>query len=833
MWHLSARGLAAVVGFVLLGPSPGAAQRPTTDQAQRLLQARPDLVAQLRQRIMTSGMTPEQVRARLRAEGYPETLLDPYLSNDAAAAAAAPGADVFAAVRSLGIADSSDVLQLQRLQRAVADSARVVRPGEASTADSLAGDSASAAAPEIFGLRLFAGETSLFDPNLAGPVDENYRLGPGDQLVLILTGDVEAAYTLDVTREGFVVIPQVGQLPVANLTLGDLDDLLYNRLGRVYSGVRRGAGATTRFSVSVARLRSNQVFVVGDVVQPGSYRLSSAGTVLSALYAAGGPTDRGSLRRVEVRRGGRTVDTLDVYDYLLRGDASHDARLETGDVVFVPVHGRRVTIVGEVNRPAQYELEGRETLADAVQMAGGFTPTASLLRVQVDRIAPPPARAGEGRSRLVIDVSAPSLRDGTPPPFELAGGDVVRVLRIAARVRNRIRVDGNVWQPGVQGYRDGMTLADALRAAGGVKPDAYLGRVLVSRLRPDSTRLQLRAMLRDTSGAVVDDLPLEEDDVIQVFSVSDFRPERHVAISGAVRRGGQYPYREGMTLRDLVLLAGGLEQSAYLREAELARLPADRAGGVTATTLRVPLDSSYLFERGPDGRYLGPPGLPASAGPTPEQPLLPYDNVLILTQPDFQLQRSVTIGGEVRYPGHYTLRTKGERLRDLVERAGGVTGEGYAEGIRFHRSSDSLGRIGLDLPRVLRDARHRDNLILEHGDSVHIPRYTPVVNVTGAVNAPVAVAYVPGKGLGYYIQRAGGASRLADAGRAFVRQPNGDVEGRGRTLLLFTHDPTPRAGSEVTVPARDPNDRKNYAAIAGSVAQVLASLVAILVVVRR
>ncbi|MEP7383497.1 MAG: SLBB domain-containing protein, partial [Gemmatimonadota bacterium] len=286
-------------------------------------------------------------------------------------------------------------------------------------------------------------------------------------------------------------------------------------------------------------------------------------------------------------------------------------------------------------------------------------------------------------------------------------------------------------------------------------------------------------------------------------------------------------------LRDLVLLAGGLEQSAYLKEAELARLPYDRSGGVTATTMRVPLDSSYLFERGPDGRYLGPPGLPSPSGPAPEQTLVAYDNVLILAQPDFQLQRSVTIGGEVEFPGHYTLRTKGEKLRDLIQRAGGLTTEGYSEGIRFFRTSDSTGRIGIDLPRVMRDARDRDNLVLERGDSVYVPRYSPVVNVTGAVNAPVAVSYQPGKGLGYYIQRAGGASRDADAKRAFVQQPNGDVEGRGRTLLLFSSEPTPRAGSVVTVPERDPRDRRDMTAIVGSVAQVLASLVAILVVVRR
>jgi protein involved in polysaccharide export with SLBB domain len=288
-----------------------------------------------------------------------------------------------------------------------------------------------------------------------------------------------------------------------------------------------------------------------------------------------------------------------------------------------------------------------------------------------------------------------------------------------------------------------------------------------------------------------------------------------------------------MTLRDVVLLAGGLTENAYLQEAEVARLPRDRSRGVTATTFRVPLDSSYLFDRGPDGRYLGPPGLPAPSGTAPEQRLDPYDNVLILEQPDFQLQRTVSLGGEIRFPGRYTLRNKTERLSDVITRAGGVNAEGYAEGIEYYRARGGLGRIGIDLPNVLRNPRHRDNLLLEDGDSIWVPRYSPVVNVTGSVNAPVAVAFVRGKSIDYYIQRAGGGTRLADARRAFVAQPNGDVESRSRHFLFFQNDPEPRAGSVVTVPARDPNDRKDYTAMAGAIAQVLASIVAIVVVATR
>ena len=275
-------------------------------------------------------------------------------------------------------------------------------------------------------------------------VDANYRIGPGDQLVLILTGDVELTRTLDVTREGFVLIPQVGQVAVANLTLAELNDVLYTRLGRVYSGVKR-EGATTHFTVSVSKLRSNQIFVNGDVEHPGSYRISSAGTALTALYAAGGPSDIGSLRKISVRRGGKTVATLDVYDYLLRGDASGDVRLENGDIVFVPVHGAYVRVAGEVNRPATYELKEGETLADLINAAGGFSATAGRQRLQIERITPPSQRSGAGRDRVLLEVTSDQLAGGNVPALRVEAGDVVRVEPVDMRVRNRIAVTGNVW----------------------------------------------------------------------------------------------------------------------------------------------------------------------------------------------------------------------------------------------------------------------------------------------------------------------------------------------------------------------------------------------------
>ncbi|HUF35602.1 MAG TPA: SLBB domain-containing protein, partial [Gemmatimonadales bacterium] len=374
-------------------PQPGQGQQLPSPDSARAMMRNPSVVEQLRRQLGASGLTPDQVRSRLRAAGYPENLLDDYLAGADTTRQVRPGRTTFEAVRALGVLGDEELDSLRARDSAmmISDSLRqlldslTLLRADSLRADSLA-DSVRILGPsplKHFGLEAFRRVTTRFQPTQAGPVDENYRLGPGDVLVLILTGDVEQAYDLEVTREGFVVIPQVGQVYVANLTLAELREQLYSRLGRVYSGVRRGDRARTRFQISVARLRNVQVFVVGDVVRPGSYVISGAGTVLTALYAAGGPTDNGSLRRIEIRRGGRLVDTLDAYDYLLRGNNSSDIRLNTGDVVFVPVHGAFVKTTGKVARPAIYEMKPEETLRDLVEFAGGFDPGAYQSRIQI------------------------------------------------------------------------------------------------------------------------------------------------------------------------------------------------------------------------------------------------------------------------------------------------------------------------------------------------------------------------------------------------------------------------------------------------------------------
>jgi polysaccharide export outer membrane protein len=716
---------------------------PPPSQAQgalhQALQDQPGLADVIRQRLQQSGLTPEQVRARLQASGYPSNLLDAYLGGAMPGAAVAqPGAAELAAIQALGMAPI----------RAAAESLPVdtglirVRTGYAPRS-------------RVFGVDAFRRTTTQFLPLLSGPVPPDYKLGAGDALVLILTGDVELAYTLPVTREGFMLIPQVGQVFVSNLTLDQLRDVLYTRLGRVYSGVKRGPNASTRFDVSVANVRVNQVYVAGEVAQPGAYQISSLGTALTALYAAGGVTEHANMRGIAIQRSGKTVTTLDLYDYLLRGNTRSDIRLETGDVVFVPVHGTRVQVTGAVLRPAIYELEHAETLTDLVRAAGGFRPDAALRRIAIHRILPVAERGPGPAPRAVVDVAL------TPAP----------------------------------------TIASASRGT-------------IEELRGE----------HPSAGVVIPAVGLQDGDSVVVDSLPPLAEVYYVAIAGMVNKPGTYPWRPGTTMRDLVLLARGPKVGASLQEAEIARLPEDRSKGQLATTIRVPLDSTYLFDRDSLGRYVGPPGLPFPASGAPEVELRPYDNVLILKQPEFDFQRTVVIAGEVRYPGTYSLRTKTDRLADLIARAGGLTPRAYEEGIRFVRAVNTVGRINVDLSRALRDTASSRNVVLQPGDSIEIPEYQPAVKVSGAVTSPGSVLWQKGKRLGYYIEGAGGYSNQADKKRVSVRYANGEVRTKGAR---------PGPGSEVFVPVKDTTARTNYVALVGGIAQILASMVAIVVVATR
>ena len=830
---MKAFGILGIGSVVLASAVPAGAQQvpataPAPSQAaqtlQQAVQQQPGLADVIRQRVQQSGMTPDQIRARLQASGYPSNLLDAYMATPSPSQpASTPGARELAAIQALGLPPitGADTFPVDT------GLIRGVRRAPAPQPDTT---------PVVFGADVFRRTTTQFLPLLSGPVPADYRLGPGDQLVLILTGDVELAYNLQVTREGFVLIPQVGQVFVANLTLDELRSLLFTRLGRVYSGVRRGAGATTQFDVSVASVRAVQVYVVGEVAQPGAYQISSLGTVLSALYAAGGITDRGGMRGIRVERAGNVVASFDLYDYLLRGNTRNDIRLQTGDVVYVGLHGTRARVRGAVRRPAFYELGERESLADLIAAAGGFRADAALERVLVERIVPPTQRSSEAAPRVFIDVALARSGDSVlVPPFAVEDGDVISIDSISPARRNYVQIRGSVFQPGRYGFEPGMRLSRLVRLAGGFRPATYAGRAHIHRLNvSDSTRTIVAVALpRDSTAPWPDDLELQDYDSVTIYGRPEMRDTMYVAIAGMVNEPGRYPWQEGMTLRDLALMARGMKFGADLREAEIARMPEDRTHGQLATTLRVPLDSTYLFDRDSLGRYVGPPGLAFRANGAPEVRLQLFDNVLILRQPDFELQRTVQILGQVRYPGTYALRTTADRLSSLIERAGGLTERAYPQGIRFYRPLANAGRINVDLQKALRDRNSSQNVLLQVDDSIVIPEYVPSVRVDGAVNSPGSVLWRRGATLSDYIAGAGGFARLADKGGASVRQANGTVQKARHVLLLFRSEPEPGPGAVVFVPSRDPSDRTDYATLIGGIAQTLVSLATMVVVLSK
>lgn len=812
-----------VATFVLVTPLAAQSlsqltQGMTPDQIAQLLQQRPDLAAALRQRLLASGQSAEDIRSQLQAAGYPSDLLDAYLGATDTTATITPqmvSAISLLRVGAFSLPDSlllgADTARL-RMQR---DSARLAA---IERADSMA----EASGPlRLFGLNTFRQPTTQFQPMVTGPVDDSYVLGPGDVLVLILTGGVDLTRQLDVTRDGFILIPQVGQIYVGNLTLGQLRNVLYDQLHRVYSGVTRSPDARTKFDVTVAKVRQINVRVAGEVALPGAYLVAAAHSVLTALYDAGGPTPLGNFRDVQIRRGDSLIGSVDLYDYLIRGTLGPTPPLASGDVIFVPVRGARVKVAGAVRRPAIYGVKPGEGVREAIELAGGLSADASPQAATVARTVAPSAGSGEGPTRTVLTVDLTTALQPTAPPVALMDGDSITVAALTVTSRAAVSIMGSVWQPGTYQVTPGMTLWDLIQAAGGLRPGTYSGRVQILRTSTDSTRQMIGVALpADGKTPPAENPVLEARDRVTVYARPDFQPTRTISVYGAVRHPGTFTFADSMSMRDAILLAGGVRDDASLLFAQVSRVEpnAGPGGDSLATILDVPLDSSYVVDR--TGYIARPVGVSAA----PAVYLHPYDNVYVRPRPGAYTQQLAYVGGEVTYPGYYPITSKHDRITDLVQRAGGLTPNAYAGGAQFFRSENGVGNVGIDLPRDLKDPSYRDNFLLAAGDSLYVPRYIPTVTVTGEVYSPTAVAYAPGKDAGYYVNAAGGFTRDADKGRTYVHQPNGSV----------TTDKRPEPGAVVTVPKKVRGQGGvSFLAIMGGLAQIVAAATTFVLVLKQ
>ena len=790
---LSVPFLMTLHALVSLSPHPARAQTRAQQEVRRLTGqqvSQEEILSQL----AASGLARAQVRGQLISMGIDPSYADAYFDrlDGSAVGPLDQSADFLQALAVLGaFSDPSGLLP--------SDAMSAQRVSLARTLEAIPNSVLT-----VFGRSIFGGVTTEFQPEVTGPVDPDYQLGPGDQLQLILTGDVELALPLDVTREGFIVIPDVGQIFVNGLTLGDLTDRLYARLGAVYSGVRRGGDATTTFHVALGRLRSNQVFLMGDVSLPGAYQVSSVATVFNALYNAGGPGEQGSMRSIEVRRGRRLAGEVDLYDYLIEGDASEDIRLEQGDRLFVPIVGSQISIDGFVRRPAIYELKPGEQLRDLIRFAGGPQPAAYLRRIQIDRILPPAERT-PGRERMLLDVDLETMP--SDEDFALIDGDRVTILGIGDRRDNQVVVEGHVEKPGLYELAPNMTLGDVITRAGGLLPDAFDVVAHLIRLEEADSTYVLERVSLEAGGQPEPDVVLREMDRVVIYGRSELRTAAFVSIGGEVKDPGVFPLNVGMTAEDLLLAAGGFTERADPLTAELVRRQnSSLLGDRVAVSLDIVFDPSLpsaldLISDGPGPEAGAERGEPARA-----IELQAGDRVFVRRLQGLRDEGDVVLSGEVLYPGPYALEYRGETVSSLLQRSGGLTPDAYRAGGRLVRSGLPLG---LDLEDALASPGSAADLLLLPGDLLEVPQFDGTVQILGAVEFQSRTRWQEGMSLGDYLDQAGGVVENGDRNRAVVTYANQERQ-RSRKFLIFRSDPRVEPGSTISVPFKEPREGSGF-----------------------
>lgn len=656
-----------------------------------------------------------------------------------------------------------------------------------------------------FGYDFFRNSTANLSSVENLPVGSDYVVGPGDSLRIDVWGSLQARYDLEVDRNGEVTIPRIGAVKVWGLSYGQAREAIDKAFARYYRGYE--------LNVTLGTLRTIQVYVVGEVEVPGTYNVSSLATVINALAAAGGPSKNGSLRSVRISRSGKAVQEIDLYDMFLSGDRSRDSRLENGDTLFVPVIGPVVAVAGAVKRPAIYEIKGKTTLPGVLAMAGGITAAGDTGRVQVERV--------EGNSaRVVADyVSGGKALETELADVEVRDHDMVTVFPVREAMREVVTLTGNVARPGAYQFRKGMRVRDLIPDASVLLPESYLESVEISRLSPPDYRrevltVNLREALRDNS---VDNVELQEQDTIRIFSRDEMVERPRVAISGQVVNPGVYDYFPRMTVRDLVAAAGSPKRNAHLESAELTRVTVG-AGNAGAARLEINLAKALA----------GDPAHNLTLEPEDALIVRGIENWLEATD------RFVTLKGEVKFPGTYSI-AKGERLNSVIERAGGFTDKAYLKGARFMRKSvreeqqkrmdevsarteqEILRKQGelaavaaskeeLDATRTalegllkslnkLKESRAEGrvvirltqldefrvspyNLELMGGDVLDVPQVSSVVNVMGQVYNPTSFVHLPGEDVGHYLKNAGGATRDGEEDDMYIISADGSVLSR-------------------------------------------------------
>jgi polysaccharide export outer membrane protein len=724
---------------------------------------------QIANAIAASGLTEAQVRAKLQAAGYDPTLADPFFASRRAAAAAAAGApppDTSSATSSNAFANALAALGIFKLGLAQTpppiDTTKP--PPDTTKANKL---------PEVFGKDIFNRASTAFDPVISGPVDPGYRLGVGDALQLVVTGQTEQAYQLQLGRDGTVVIPQVGQIALAGMTLDAARTLVRLRMSKSFSGLATGEA---HLDLTIAQLRTNAVFVIGEVENPGAQQVNSLATVFNALARAGGPTNQGSFRAVEVRRAGKVIERLDLYDYLLQGSAEGDIRLEQGDVIFVPLNTRAVSITGAVRRERTFQLTPSEGFDDLLRFSGGLLATASSDRVQIDRVLPVAERL-PGVERVKVDVELKGNLD-TLKHVPLLDGDIVTAFSVSDLRRRTVALRGEVYEPGEYELSAGLTLGALIGKAQGAMPWGMGDRVKVLRQIKPTGRAELFSV--DATTATGKSFALQEFDSVEVLDRRKEIPSGTIVIDGAVNAPDTTDYVEHESLRDAIERAGGLAE--YAQAVDVFRKVSGPAFSDT-TTKRYAFNLSPTFDH--DTTLSG-------------FILERDDHVFVRVSPGFRSQVFVKVEGYFTHPGSYAIAQNADHIRDVVMRAGLPLPGAYPASFHLIRG-DKLVSVDFDLAMK---GDPIQNITLLDGDRLDIERDPTTVFVTGAVNRPSLIRYRPGLSVGDYIELAGGPLENGEPKHAFVDYPSGFTKRVRPVLFLFHTSPDVISGTTITVPLK-------------------------------
>ncbi|KAA4617973.1 capsule biosynthesis protein [Bacteroides ovatus] len=655
---------------------------------------------------------------------------------------------------------------------------------------------------QVFGRNIFNTRNLTFEPsvNLATPA--NYRLGPGDEVIIDIWGASQNTIRQQISPEGTINIQKIGPVNLSGMTVSAANDYLKNALNKIYNGLNNTTDPTSDIRLTLGNIRTIQINVMGEVVQPGTYALSSFSTVFHTLYRAGGVSDIGSLRNVQLVRNGKNIATIDVYEFIMKGNTQDDIRLQEGDVVIVPAYDVLVKISGKVKRPMRFEMKKDENLATLIKYAGGFEADAYTRSLRVVR------QNGE-------EYEVNTVKDMDYSIYTMRNGDVVTAEAILNRFTNKLEIRGAVYRPGIYQLSGKLnTIRELVHEAQGLTGDAFLNRAVLYRQREDLTSEVVQIDIKSIMDGTSPNLALMKNDILYIPSIHDLEDRGNVTVHGEVAQPDSYPYADNMTLEDLIIQAGGLKEAASTVRIDVSR----RIKNPRSTADNDTIGQMYTFSL-KDGFVIdGQPGFI----------LEPYDQVYVRRSPGYQAQQNVAIEGEILFGGNYAMTSREERLSDLVNKAGGPTNYAYLRGAKLTRVAnasekkrmgdvirlmsrqlgeamiDSLGirvedtfTVGIDLEKALSNPKSNADLVLREGDVISIPKNTNTVTINGAVMVPNTVSYMKGKNVDYYLNQAGGYSDNARKSKKFIVYMNGQVtkvKGSGKKQI--------EPGCEIIVPGK-------------------------------